>query len=652
MNRKHLSSALLVLLTTLLVACGGGGGGSGDDGAKTSGSQTSTELPFPLSVVIAKARFLLFPNPQREGFNGADQTNTQAYADAYYAAIDPNSNRTTLAAWKSVNGFGNGTGDERKVVFGDKNDLGYGRRMTARQSPDGSLAFMVDNYLVETGSQGYTYSSVNIDAAVVQSSQRFVSVSAIEYSDLDGPGGVNGPKFVKFYNFAADGSRNTMVDQDGLGDKAMPHICVNCHGGRADRLTTTGLFPLVANAASQQAGDVSARLQVLKVHTFDFSKLKDPTTNSVRTRASQEADMKVINQWISATYSNTGINEWDGSVAQNFIQTAYGGAGFPNASYSDVAATAFVPDSNWTSSGQAGLYQNVVAPSCMTCHILRGTKNQDDISFKTFTQFSNYADRIKAHVFDRGNMPLAKIVFEQFWATGGTLPQQLAAVPSIAAQGATATLQPGRPIADPGPDRFVRIGQLNLSAVNSLFASDFSWSLVTNPGNAASFVGATNSSNAVLNLTANGTYVVRLTATGNGLTDTKDITVLVDNTNAPNPATLNFAAIQAQFTTSTCNSAGCHSGNNAALSGNANKPPLSYNSADYASVNEFYNTVRSRINFTDVVASPLLRKPSGKHHGGGVLAQPQFDTSMPLGTSPARSGYDLFVEWIMAGAPQ
>jgi hypothetical protein len=642
---RNLISTITLLMTLMLAACGGGGGKG--EGASSSGS-TSSSLAFPLNVVVANARFLLFPNAQRlvtdATLTGTEQTNSAAYANAYYAAIDAGNERLTKATWMTKNGFSSGTGTELRVVFGDRKDLGYGRRMTARQSPDGSLAFFVDNYLVDVGGAGYAYSSLNIDAAVVQSAQRFVSTSAIEFTDLDGPGGVNGPKFVKFFVFDPSGNRKTMVDQDGLGEKAMPLICVSCHGGRADRLTTANLFPVVGNAASQQAGDTTSRLQVLKVHTFDFSALTDPTTSSVRTRASQEAAMKTINQWIHDTYANTGDNEWDGSVAQAAIAAAYGGVGFPSATYSDTAAQTFVPNANWTTSGQAGLYQNAVAPACMTCHILRGTKNQNDISFTTFTQFSAYADRIKAHVFDRGNMPLVNLVFNEFWTSGSVMPQLFAAVPAISAQGATASLKPGRPIADPGPDRYVRQGTLALTAINSLYASSFSWSLVSNPGNGASFTGSTSATTTSLNFAADGTYVVRLTAAGNGLTGSKDITVLVDNAAAPALGTLNFTTIQAVFTSAGCTGGGCHSGTLT----DPGHPPLSYVAGDYVSTAEFLNTVRSRINFTDVVASPLLRKPSGNHHGGALVAG--FDTSNPIGNA-SRDNYDLFVEWIMAGAP-
>ena len=59
--------------------------------------------------------------------------------------------------------------------------------------------------------------------------------------------------------------------------------------------------------------------------------------------------------------------------------------------------------------------------------------------------------------------------------------------------------------------------------------------------------------------------------------------------------------------------------------------------------------VRSRINFTDIAASPLLRKPSGNHHKGLLVAG--FNASAAPGDA-ARARYDLFLNWILNGAPQ
>ena len=96
------------------------------------------------------------------------------------------------------------------MVFGDVRDLGYGRRLTMRQNLDGSVAAFVENYLVNAAA-GYTYTSVNLDAAVAVASRYHIGTNAIEYSA--GPNG--GAKFAKFYNFSPEGLRTTAVDWQG-----------------------------------------------------------------------------------------------------------------------------------------------------------------------------------------------------------------------------------------------------------------------------------------------------------------------------------------------------------------------------------------------------------------------------------------------------
>jgi hypothetical protein len=58
--------------------------------------------------------------------------------------------------------------------------------------------------------------------------------------------------------------------------------------------------------------------------------------------------------------------------------------------------------------------------------------------------------------------------------------------------------------------------------------------------------------------------------------------------------------------------------------------------------------VRSLVNFDDPVNSRLLTKPSGQHHAGGTLAG--FD--LASGDPADRANYDLFLNWILEGAPE
>jgi len=605
-------------------------------------------------------RFLLFPNPQAQA-DGSLQMDTVGYAQAYYAAVDPANAKDTLAKWKAANGFDSGTGTQVTAVFGDQRDLGYGRRMTGRQNPDGTVAFMVENYLVNVGAD-YAYSSLNLDAAVVRDARWLVGVNAIEFSP--GPGG--GTSFAKFFNFdGVTGLRQLTVDLDGRGDKAMPGPCIACHGGRGDALTPPdGIgqprFSLAQNSVSQARGDVQARLQPFEVDTFGFSAAPGFT------RSDQEVALKTLNGMVLCTYPlpaasafpedacrpAAAVGEWQGAAA-DLIKAFYGGDGLPSASFSD----AYVPPA-WTTAGQTTLYQSVVAPSCRACHIMRGTGAQSDIDFTSYAKFQGLADRIKAHVFDRGNMPLAKIVFDSFWGSSrpGTLADFLEGQGFSVRIGGAVPI-PGRPIADPGPDRAIRQGATALSAAGSLFAGSYAWSIVSGPDGTTPATGATltnpGSAQPTFNASINGTFVLQLVV-GSGAAQSAPapLALVVNDTLAPAPTAIRFSDIKAMLQQpGSCTT--CHS-----PAGTLPRPPVFFTDADRngdgvagdATDDQwFYAEVRSRINFTDIVASPLLRKPAGRHHGGGL--QGGFDSGAAPGQA-ARAGYDLFLNWILNGAPQ
>ena len=232
---KHLRLAVLLLVLSGGLLGGCTQGNSGDQPASSA------------AVPIGLDRFLLFPNPIVDT-SGNFQTDTDAFAQAYYAAVDPNSERNTLAAWKSKNQFGMG-GQEFVAVFRDVRDLGYGRRMTGRRNADGSIAFFVENYNVNSVPGGY--SQVNVEAAVVRDPKWHVGTNAIEWSPAqctaaDPPDCAAAVKFAKYFNFDPNtGQRQNALDLDGRGQKAMPGICISCHGGRADPLTPQSTYALV-----------------------------------------------------------------------------------------------------------------------------------------------------------------------------------------------------------------------------------------------------------------------------------------------------------------------------------------------------------------------------------------------------------------------
>jgi hypothetical protein len=580
---------------------------------------------------------------------------------------------------------------------------------------------MVENYLVSPAA-AYTYSSFNLDAAVVRDQRWHVGTNAIEFSGstcintttpmTDPSTCVSTIKFAKFYTFDPNtGKRLLSANLDGRGNKAMPSICITCHGGRGDPLTPaagspTGkaLFPWVGNSASQKRGDVQAHMQPLIVDSFGYS------STPGYTRANQEAKLKAINELVLCSYPvsvyaayPTGFAvdtcrrqasglEWGGTAAA-IIKDAYGGNTMPNATFSDAYSPA-----GWSS--QTALYKNVVVPYCRTCHIERGTEYMDDINFDNYcstpgacdpmalnSYFYGYASRIKAHVIDRGNMPLAKIVYQRFWGSNDpdTLATFLQTAQSQAVRDSSgAVLKPGRPVADPGPDRTTD-SPATLSAANSLFATTYSWSIVSGAGGTLSNA---NTAQATLSGTSGKTYGVQLVV-GNGTTQSAPVTVNVTIA-TPGSSELPIAANGIHFSDikailqgtvpipptntsnfpdfQTCTS--CHTPSGGppifyinAVDRNGDGVTGTVSVADPIDDKWFWTELRGRINFTDVTASPLLRKPSGHHHNGGLIfdttnitacaASPTYPSCLPYATlgDYYKAQYNKIVLWILNGAP-
>ena len=644
-NIAWVSAAAAVLV---LAACGGGG----SPGDVHPGAETPVVPGEPNA-------FLLFPNPQVQP-DGSLQTNTPAYAHAYYAAIDPINTKDTLAKWKAANGFDTGTGTQVTAVFGDVRDLGFGRRITARQNIDGTLAVLTENYLVKTGA-AYAFSPINLEAAIVRDSKALVYVAGIEFS----PGPAGGASFAKFYNFnVTTGVRENTVDIDGRGDKAMPGPCIVCHGGRADALTPPDAsgnrhFNLLENAVSGNRGDVLGQLPPFEVSSFQFS------TTPGYTRAEQEPLLKAMNRMVLCSYPlaapssfpedacrrPASSGEWQGTAAA-LIKAAYGGDGLPNPAYVEPSAPAA-----WAAAGQTSLFDTVVVPACRVCHQLRGTGRQSDIDFTTYEKFQSYANRILATVANRGDMPLAKLVYDTFHASAGeaALADFLVGQGLPARDAGGAVLRPGRPVADPGPDRVVRQGATPLSASNSLFADTYAWSIVSGPDGAVPPRGAmltnANTAQTTFNATTAGTYVLSLVASNaSARSAPRLLSLVVENRLAPDPSAIRFSDIKAALQDGQeCQS--CHA------PASSLRAPIAFTTYDRDGDGGitptddawFYAEVRSRINFAEIVASPLLQKPAGEHHFGGLGKG--FDTTLAPG-QPGRAKYDLFQNWILNGAPQ
>lgn len=570
--------------------------------------------------------------------------NDTSYASAYYATIDPNNEKDTLPKWKAANGFD--LGEDSAAVFLDTKDLGYGRNMHMRRGADGRVAFYVDNYQIKNV-PGQNYSAINLDAAVEEIRDFHIGTNALEFGpvdadddgvndDLDGDGNTTADRddyVVHFYTFdpTPPYGRRLAADMDSLGEKGMPIPCITCHGGRADPLLPDGSFP--------RGGDTRAHFQPIDVDTLGFS------VKAGATQTEMEVGLKAFNCEVYKSYEPDLADRpgrWNSAMAREMLESWYGGDPCAvGTTFSDSYVPAgWVHDANtgFPPAGSESLYSDVIADNCRTCHLLRGTQDNPEIDFTSFERFIGHAPQIEPLVFDSGRMPLAFVPYRNLFDTDGAIEQLASFLPDFSRIGTNgAVLRPGRPIANAGPDRRAP-SPVAVSGIASRLASTYAWRIVSRPLGAVASLDAPGSVRTNLIADTDGVYELELTVTNDGESSSDRVLVTIDAAMTPAPSELRFEADIKPILQGTCLS--CHkAGGNGIV-----QPPVFYTDPSVGENRDLYDEVRARINFNDPTESPLLTKPSGRHHAGGL--QTGFDLDGD------RTRYDLFLGWILEGAPR
>jgi mono/diheme cytochrome c family protein len=575
----------------------------------------------------------------------ASRISSDAYAQAYYDAVDPTGERTTLAAWKHRNGFDNGY--DTHVIFRDAMDLGYGRDMYVRKNSDGSIAVYVNNYVV-TLQQGSSsnYGPLNVDAAISHDARYLQGTNAIEFSPANEDGAsVNGAmKITKFFTFDKNGNRITSANLDGRGLKSMPGTCWSCHGGQT--------LPLDQNGKFQPESLRSAKFNLIDLDRLEYS-LQDGYH-----RDQLEPGLRIINQYVADSYSDIKARDInDGATNQGKWGADFGqelAAGNYNHGISPTFIDGFVPAGWQEGSGRpvgvSTLYTQVVRPHCIACHSLQGRAvtyepGTDDagntanaINFSSYEKFISYRSRIADYVFRRGIMPLSLRNFESFWKDPAGAPSLLAsflADPSLYDSHGK-VIEPGNPVARPGADRIVVAtaalpAQLDGSA--SYFADSYHWEITSG---AAATLDNPDTARPTL-VAPSGTYVLALTVTNSRGSNTAAVTYTVDNSGSlKSQRQLTFVDdVEPLFTSYGCT--GCHASN-----GLPGIPVYWTTAADSNGVG-LYDRVMARVDLRDPEASRFLLKPTGSvGHGGGTV----IDTSTPSG----QADYNTLLNWIREGA--
>jgi len=529
-------------------------------------------------------RFLAFLNPSSPLFK-----ENSTSARAYYAAVDPINQRTTLNEWRNLSGFN--IGADAFAIYINNNDLGFARRMYIRTDPiTGVVASYVENYSTLADAQNQT----NLIATV-----------AMEHTVAPGqnPLDPDAKRYSTFYVFGPDGRRALGADLDGRGFKFVPGLCNVCHGGRPKALVN-GIYPDV--------GDTEAGFIPWDLDTYLFS----DSTASV-SRSNQENQFKIFNKTVLDTNPT--------AAQQELIEGWYGGPGLPANTFNG----GFVPP-GWRSPAAPGnatqLYLQVVAPGCRACHNMRGSNQQSDINFNSYSKFISYKPRIERLVYDEGVMPMALRTFDRFW-NNVNIPETLATfLNSSKILDNNTLLTPGRTIANPGPFREAALGRVLLNGNASLFTggnSAFSWQLVSRPAN--SFAALQNANQAKSSFVADvpGDYTAQLVV-NDGVAGTPpsppgEVIIRVSPTVRPISFVGDISPIFQQC-------AVCH---------------LGFDNPRFNNLSTLFDNVINFVNLDDPVKSRILTKPSGHHHNGGTI--PGFESN-------AGEKYNLILRWITEGA--
>ncbi|MFT5587272.1 MAG: hypothetical protein ACI9VR_004880 [Cognaticolwellia sp.] len=344
-----------------------------DADVNTGSSQLVALLPTGLASTADTCVDVLLREPVPGTFLTRYLADNSTVTDAYYAAVDPNSRADTFQHWlqsldwdkTDANGFNPrlDTNDEALAIYGNAADLGFGREMHLRVWADWDLGSNGEEPIIAM----YTTNYSDVHKAAVGLPADVDATVAMEFSPY--PGDVDN-YYVKFFAFAPDGTRIKEAPLDDFGLKAMPDLCVNCHGGvpaslsQINNTTNNGVYPTQGRMADNFGH--MPRFIPYAVESFEY--------DATLPLAPQEADFKALNQALLLTNVSDDVrvmlHEW-------YDSTSYNDDAYPVSS-SNVQDHAWYPGRDETGAGpfvggdwrsDVDLYQKVVQPYCRSCHL-------------------------------------------------------------------------------------------------------------------------------------------------------------------------------------------------------------------------------------------------------------------------------------------
>jgi hypothetical protein len=312
-------------------------------------------------------------------------TAATAAANRYYAKFPAAAQFTTLASFKSGNGFNANVEDckssdpavnlngETCAWYRNEMDLGFGRQMHCKSTTGiagvlNKLACYVTNFKNENDAFNNTpllqLKNPATAAATVAMTWQNTTVAADK---------------VRFYVYSQTGALVPDAALDGGGAKTVPGLCLNCHGGAYNPSNDT----------------------VTGTHFLPFDKVSLPTASA---RSDQAAALRVLNtnvystEYVGNGNAATPISELVAGWYNNFASGSTYNAGFVPAAWSENPA----------------LYLGVVAPYCRSCH----TAQVGARAFTSLTDFTSSKVSIMGDICNGRTMPHSERTYQRFWESG------------------------------------------------------------------------------------------------------------------------------------------------------------------------------------------------------------------------------------------
>jgi hypothetical protein len=331
-----------------------------------------------------------------------------AEAALYYQTIHvfDNNNKPiaplgTLAGWKGQYGFSadrlTSPPSELRAVYFNNGDLQLGRDMHCLQPPyirDLSVQFAcyVSNFS-NTGQAGDNPDPQLSIGLVSQEHTEFATV-AMTYSGGSNP-------LIKFFVFDQNGVAQAEAKLDNDGAKAVPGICIACHGGSYDAnahlAVQTNFLPF--DTSSFLYGDLNEEDQ-----RETFRKMN----NIVK----QTAQVSTISALIDGWYARQALGR---TCGVDVIGCGPDNSFIPTGSSCPASAAPQFPTCGWATASAQGsdpkkFYLDVAKVYCRSCHVAR----PGNFNIQNFTDFSTPDSEVSSAVCHK-RMPDAQTPFDRFW---------------------------------------------------------------------------------------------------------------------------------------------------------------------------------------------------------------------------------------------